>query len=165
MVLVAELYNVNLIKKNLVYKGLFDVLLPPKNNELTAIDLEGLCRLLKRCGKKLDEESEKYVSKYLQRLHSHAAKFDFRTKCLVDGVKEMRQNQWKHRLKKEVAKTKEEIRDEFEAEQAEKEQSKHDGRGGRGRNDYRDDGRGGRGSGRKGSKYRDDYYDEYYDDY
>ena len=170
MILVAELYNVELIKKNLVYKGLFEVLLPPQNTKLSAIDLEGLCRLLKRCGKKLDEQGERHVSKYLQKLQSHARKFDFRTKVLVDEVNEMRSNGWKHRLKKETAKTKEEIRDEFEKEQAEKERPKYDQRGGRGggRNDYRDD-RGGRGNGRKNkyrdNRYNDEDYDDYYDDY
>jgi len=117
MVLVAELYNVELIKRNLVFKGVFDVLLPPNNKNLTSVELEGLCRLFKRCGPKLDRFSKKYVDKYIQKLTSHAFKFDFRTKVLVDEIKEMRSNEWKHRLKKEVAKTKEQIKEEFEEEQ------------------------------------------------
>jgi len=175
MVLVGELYNVELIKRNLVYKGVFEVLLPPKNTQLSEVDLEGLCRLFKRCGKKLDEEGKKHVDKYLQKLQSHAHRFTFRTKVLVDEIKEMRSNDWKHRLKKETAKTKAEIRDEFEDEQAKKESSRHGhhnsygghghhkGRGG-GRKDYRDDRRGGRGK-RYDDEYDDEYYNVGYDDY
>eukprot|EP01083_Nonionella_stella_P035773 97564_1 len=40
-----------------------------------------------------------------QKLMTHAVKFDFRTRVLVDMIKEMRRNEWKHRLKTEVAKT------------------------------------------------------------
>eukprot|EP01083_Nonionella_stella_P066926 176660_1 len=94
MELIAELYNVELIKRNLLFRGVFEILLPPHNTSLTETDLEGLCRLLKRCGKKLDAQSKKYVDKYMQKLVTHARKFDFRTRVLTDEIKEMRCNQW-----------------------------------------------------------------------
>eukprot|EP01084_Bolivina_argentea_P277283 473336_1 len=119
MTLVAELYNVDLINVGVIYKGLFDALLPPKNTQFTAIDIEGLCCLLRQCGHKLDTNgSAMCVDKYLQKLISHAKKFDFRTRVIVDEIKEMRKNQWQHRIKKEVARTKDEIRNEFETDYA-----------------------------------------------
>eukprot|EP00483_Globobulimina_turgida_P007930 UN07946 len=141
MVLVAELYNVELIKRNLVFKGVFEILL----KKPSAVDLEGLCRLFKRCGAKLDVEAKKYVDKYLQRLLRHSRKFDFRTKILVEQIKEMRSNGWEHRLKKEVAKTKDEIKEDFEKEQMAK-NTKHHNRG------YAD----------RRPRKRDDYYEEDY---
>eukprot|EP01084_Bolivina_argentea_P179676 310466_1 len=104
MVLVAELYNVGLIKRQLVFKGVFgEVLKRP-----SSVDVEGLCRLFKRCGRKLESEAKKYVDKYLLKLSSHAGRFDFRTRVLVDEIKEMRKNHWEFRLKKERDKTKDE---------------------------------------------------------
>ncbi len=113
MVLVAELYNVDLIKRNVVLGGVFDEVLKGP----TSIDVEGLCRLFKRCGKKLDKEARRHVDKYLAKLGSHAGRFDFRTRVLVDEIKEMRGNSWEFRLKKEVAKTQQEIKEDFDREQ------------------------------------------------
>ena len=117
MTLVAELYNVELVNSKVIYRGIFDTLLPPKNNKLSSIDLEGLCRLFQRCGKTLDKAVSRDVDRYIQKLRSHARKFDFRTKVLVDGIVEMRKNRWKARIKKEKAKTMDEIKEEFDEQQ------------------------------------------------
>lgn len=118
MVLVAALYNVDLIKKTLVYKGVLKMFLPKEAVTLTAIDMEGVCRLFKCCGKKLDKESSNYVDRFIKRLDVQAKKFDFRTQVLVDDVKEMRANRWEERIKKEVAKTTAEVARDHEKEQA-----------------------------------------------
>eukprot|EP01083_Nonionella_stella_P139792 427212_1 len=186
MVLVGELYNVELIKRNLVFRGVFEPLLPPSNPSLSVVDLEGLCRLLKRCGKKLDGQAKKYVDKYLQKLMTHAGKFDFRTRVLVDEIKEMRAHDWKTRLKKEVAKTKDEIKEDFDAEQTNNDRRKDDRRRGSNRRDdrrrddrrrddrrrddrrrddrRRDDRRGGRDKrGKRKSSHKKDYDESYYE--
>jgi len=176
MVLVAELYNVDLVKSNLVFKGVFQVVLKsdkqPEGRKLNEVDLEGLCRLLKRCGSKLDAQKKEYVDHFLQKLSSHSRKFDFRTKVLVDEVKEMRRRGWKHRLKKEVAKTLDEIHEEARKEQAQfnkggRKGGRRDDRGrGGDRRDRRDDrrdrgrGGGGRDRGGRGDYYEDDYRDD-----
>eukprot|EP01083_Nonionella_stella_P197218 725230_1 len=91
MVLVAELYNVELVKRNLVFKHVLNKLLPQQNTVLSDTDLEGVRLLFYRCGKTLDTKAKKLVDKYLQKLATHADK-------LVDEIKEMRRNQWKQRL-------------------------------------------------------------------
>eukprot|EP01084_Bolivina_argentea_P314654 545002_1 len=109
----AELYNGNLIGRNTVFVGVIDDVLRVSS----AVGIEGLCRLFKRCGLKLEYEAKKYVDKYLCKLSSHAGRFDFRTRVLVDEIKEMRKNNWEPRLKKEQAKTKDESKEYFETEQ------------------------------------------------
>ena len=155
MELVAEIYNVALIKKNLIYKGVVDPLLPPKNENLSSVDVEGLCRLFKRCGKKLDVQGKKYVDKYLQKLSTHVRKFDFRTKVLVDEIKEMRARDWKHRLKKEVAKTLDELHKDIQEEEdaANAKKSYYNGNG------RRDNSRKGNNKRRKDRDYDSNYYE------
>eukprot|EP01084_Bolivina_argentea_P005859 11065_1 len=95
LVLIAELYNFDLIHQNLLFKAIFDTLLPPKNNNLSNIDIEGMCHIFKRCGKKLDNETKKKkVNKYIEKLICHAKNFDFRTQVLANQIQEMRNNDW-----------------------------------------------------------------------
>jgi len=169
MVLVAALYNVDLIKKSLVYKGVMEVYLPKTGETdipLSSVDVEGICRLFKTCGKKLDGESSKHVDRYLGRLVVQSKKFDFRTKVLVDEVSEMRGKRWEARLKKEVAQTLEQIHEKFEKEQAQANGNKsafgYNKRGDRGDKRYpaRD-----RGDKRRRNDRRYDGDDYYEDDY
>eukprot|EP01083_Nonionella_stella_P018048 50485_1 len=90
MVLVAELYNIGIIHKAIVFKGVCDQLLPPKNNNLTSLDLEGLCCLLKHCGKKLDGEAKKYVDRYVQKISTRCT--DSRMAEIVKELNECRKN-------------------------------------------------------------------------
>eukprot|EP00486_Rosalina_sp_Unknown_P008148 CAMPEP_0201591524 /NCGR_PEP_ID=MMETSP0190_2-20130828/189676_1 /ASSEMBLY_ACC=CAM_ASM_000263 /TAXON_ID=37353 /ORGANISM="Rosalina sp." /LENGTH=657 /DNA_ID=CAMNT_0048049897 /DNA_START=53 /DNA_END=2026 /DNA_ORIENTATION=- len=97
MTLVAELYNAELVSAKVIFRGIFDALLPPSNKTLSSIDIEGLCRVFERCGKTLEEKESRGVDRYLQKLMSHARKFDFRTKVIVDNIKEMRSKGWEAR--------------------------------------------------------------------
>eukprot|EP00485_Elphidium_margaritaceum_P007895 CAMPEP_0202708538 /NCGR_PEP_ID=MMETSP1385-20130828/20718_1 /ASSEMBLY_ACC=CAM_ASM_000861 /TAXON_ID=933848 /ORGANISM="Elphidium margaritaceum" /LENGTH=976 /DNA_ID=CAMNT_0049367537 /DNA_START=135 /DNA_END=3065 /DNA_ORIENTATION=+ len=138
MILVAELFNVDLISEQVVYKGVFEELLPPRNKQLSSIDLDGICRLLKRCGKKLDvpknsnasktnSKQSTHLQKYLQRLAAFAKRFDFRTQCIVDEVKEMRNKNWTLRIKKDKAMTIDEVHEKFERERQSNEQQSYYG--------------------------------------
>merc|ERR1712228_1014148 len=98
---------------------------------------------------------KKYVDKYLQKLSTHVRKFDFRTKVLVDEIKEMRARDWKHRLKKEVAKTLDELHKDIQEEEdaANAKKSYYNGNG------RRDNSRKGNNKRRKDRDYDSNYYE------
>eukprot|EP01084_Bolivina_argentea_P023416 43677_1 len=122
--LCGDLYNVNMIKMGVIYKGIIDELLPPKNDHVSAIDIEGICALFKQCGDKLDEENALRVDVYLNRVKQLANGFGFRTKCLVDGIREMRLKDWTHRIQKEKPKELDVLKKEFDEEQQKQSQKR-----------------------------------------
>eukprot|EP01083_Nonionella_stella_P233685 823091_1 len=94
MVLLAELYNIGIINRNLVMRGIMEGLLPPNNENFTSQQLEGLCCFLKHCGKKFDREAGKFVDEYVKKIAIHCAcKFDSQ-KAVIE-LKEFRINGWK----------------------------------------------------------------------
>eukprot|EP01084_Bolivina_argentea_P248701 416071_1 len=80
LILVAELYNVGMIKTVLVCRGVVQRLF----DNMCCVQAEGLCILLKQCAQKLNEEAPKYVELYLQKLRLRAKKLDVRTKVIVE---------------------------------------------------------------------------------
>eukprot|EP00483_Globobulimina_turgida_P012223 UN12245 len=112
-----------MMHSGVIYKGIINELF---NNKVSQIDIEAICQLFKECGQKLDNENTKYVNKYLGKMKKQAKKFDFRTKCLVDGIEEMRRKDWTDRIKKDTPKQLDEIKQEFDKEQQSIKDKKYD---------------------------------------
>merc|ERR1712154_215132 len=49
MIIVGELFNKKLVHSNIINKGIIKTLLPPENKNLSPIEIEALCKLLKTC--------------------------------------------------------------------------------------------------------------------
>merc|ERR1712187_578523 len=112
MVIIGELFNKGLVHSNVINKGIIKRLLEKAN--LSAIEIEALCHLLKTCGRTMSQSdnSRKLTAKYIAVMKKHAVSFDFRIQVIVDDVEEMQNNGWKLRIKKETAKTLDEIQKE-----------------------------------------------------
>eukprot|EP01084_Bolivina_argentea_P085728 154952_1 len=119
MIIVGQLFNKKLVHSNIINKGIIKSLLPPENKKLSPIEIEALCKLLKTCGKAMDKDdkSHKILSRYIQAMKTHSAKFEFRIQVIVDEIEEMKNNNWELRIKKEKAKTLDEIHKDFAKQQ------------------------------------------------
>merc|ERR1712228_2814 len=115
MIIIGELYNKKLISSQIVYKGIIKSLLPPKNKQVSVVEIEALCKLLKTCGRFMDkdEKAHKVLLRFIGLMKKCAAKYGFRIQVLVDEIDEMSKNKWKQRLKKEKAKKLDELHDDF----------------------------------------------------
>jgi len=93
MELIAELYNANLLRINLMYKGVLNVVL--SKSTLQEVEVEGISRLLVKCGATLYPENRKLFEKCLKELIGHAAQFGdehLRIGALIEKVKNMKLN-------------------------------------------------------------------------
>ena len=98
MVLIAGLFRVRLLSKSVIFRDVFDELLPPKNANLCRVDIEGICRLLRHCGKLLDKHESFVIDAYLDKLLFFAQAFypGFRTKVLIQSIVQQSVNEWKY---------------------------------------------------------------------
>merc|ERR1712113_499932 len=68
-----------------------------------------------------DDKSHKILPRYIVAMKQHSERFDFRIQVIVDEIEEMKNNNWQLRIKKEKAKTLDEIHKDF----AKSQQPKH----------------------------------------
>jgi len=94
MELVALLFNAKLLTLNIITKGVLAQLFPPHQKQINKVDIEGICKLLRKCGKSLDVEDTKLIDEYLQLLVVYAKKCDDKIIKLVDDIKKLRNSQW-----------------------------------------------------------------------
>jgi len=107
--MIGELFHYGLISWNVIHSGVFEELLPPE----TALDVEGVCKLLKLQGHKFDKHYWKEIEAVIAALNEYAPQYEFRIQCLVREITEMRHNSWQQRkdLAQETPKMLHEIRD------------------------------------------------------
>merc|ERR1712244_209404 len=88
MVIVGELFNKKLVHSNIINKGIIKTLLPPENKNLSPIEIEALCKLLKTCGKAMDKDDKthKILSKYIVAMKTLSERFEFRIQVIVDEI-------------------------------------------------------------------------------
>merc|ERR1711871_66433 len=141
--LIGELYKKEMLP-SVALKGCFEKLLPPNNNSPEEDSIEMCCKLLTSVGPKLDgfeergrgkknkkkkdkkkksslvtpELIESYYTELLRikQLKVLPARVNFQILDLID----LRKSRWKHRREQVVAKTKDEIKRDFEREERQK---------------------------------------------
>merc|ERR1719189_3056682 len=88
-------------------------------------EIEALCKLLRTCGKTMDNSDHKHrqIEKYINVMRTHAQDHGFRLQVLVDELQEMMDNGWTPRIAQEKAKTLEEIHREFAEQQQQQQQN------------------------------------------
>jgi hypothetical protein len=118
--MIGELFIYGLISWNVVSSGIFDQLLPPAS----ALDVEAICKLLKTAGNDFDRHHFAEINLLMSKLKKCANNFDFRTQCLVKEIDEMRQNEWRHKVKQDAPMTLNQLHKEFNKENGKKMQYK-----------------------------------------
>eukprot|EP01083_Nonionella_stella_P149214 473623_1 len=94
--MIGELYRFGLISWNVILSGIFNELLPPQ----TPLDIEAVCKLLKTAGNEFDRQHYKEINVIIDQLSKCGQRYDFRTRCFVKEIQEIRGTQWKVEVKK-----------------------------------------------------------------
>ena len=114
---IGELYKKAMITEKIMHECVLHLLTDSEE------DLEALCNLLSTIGKKLDQhKAEERMDAYFQKLDSmvRGGKLSSRLRFMLLDLLDLRKNDWQPRVKKAEAKSKEQVRQESEAEAAAK---------------------------------------------
>ena len=114
---IGELYKKAMITEKIMHECVLHLLTDSEE------DLEALCNLLTTIGKKLDQKkAEERMDAYFQKLELmvRGGKLSSRLRFMLLDLLDLRKNDWQPRVKKAEAKSKEQVRQESEAEAAAK---------------------------------------------
>ena len=114
---IGELYKKAMITEKIMHECVLHLLTDSEE------DLEALCNLLATIGKKLDaKKAEERMDAYFTKLDTmvRSGKLSSRLRFMLLDLLDLRRNDWQPRVKKAEAKSKEQVRQESEAEAAAK---------------------------------------------
>ena len=114
---IGELYKKAMITEKIMHECVLHLLTDSEE------DLEALCNLLTTIGKKLDaKKAEERMDAYFTKLDTmvRSGKLSSRLRFMLLDLLDLRRNDWQPRVKKAEAKSKEQVRQESEAEAAAK---------------------------------------------
>merc|ERR1719242_1882446 len=102
LMILGNIYNMDLVHIRLIRKGVLDHLLPPSMggmDQFHLVHIRAICNLFDICGRKLDSMKRKFVSKYLDKMRQSVKELQSDQDqvdallCLND-IMELRRNNW-----------------------------------------------------------------------
>lgn len=113
---VGELFNQNMISDSVIFHCIDNLI--TKINEISkkGENIECLCKLVTKTGYKMDKLHKQRIDYYFKILEtiSNDKINDFRSRFMIKDVLDLRKRKWVDRIKKEKAKTKKEVKIDYE---------------------------------------------------